>query len=67
MAIKIYKPTTPARRGMSGADFEKITTKSPEKSLVVGKKKISGRNNMGRITVRHRGGGHKKKYRIIDF
>lgn len=67
MAIKIYKPTSAGRRGMSTEDFSDITTSTPEKSLVVGKKAICGRNNLGRITVRHRGGGHKRKYRIIDF
>lgn len=67
MAIKIYKPTTPARRGMTTEDFRDLTTSSPVKSLVIGKKKTSARNHFGRITVRHRGGGHKRKYRIIDF
>ncbi len=67
MAIKLYKPTTPSRRGMSGDVFSEITTSSPEKSLVRGKKRTNGRNNLGRITVRHRGGGHKRKYRVIDF
>ena len=62
-----YKPTTPARRQMSVPSFEEITKFSPEKSLVVTKKKNAGRNSYGRITVRHRGGGHKVKYRIIDF
>ena len=67
MAIKNYKPTTPGRRGMSVADFSELTKKKPEKSLIVIKKKITGRNNLGRITVRHRGGAHKRYYRIIDF
>jgi large subunit ribosomal protein L2 len=67
MAIKIYKPTSAGRRGMSTEDFSDITTSTAEKSLVVGKKATNGRNNLGRITVRHRGGAHKKKYRIIDF
>ncbi|MCL2574418.1 MAG: 50S ribosomal protein L2 [Defluviitaleaceae bacterium] len=67
MAIKRYRPTTPSRRHMTGLDFSEITTNKPEKSLVVHLKKHSGRNNQGKITVRHRGGGHKKKYRIIDF
>ena len=67
MGIKLYKPTTPSRRGMSGDDFSSITTDKPEKSLVCGKKRTNGRNNLGRITVRHKGGGHKKKYRFIDF
>ena len=62
-----YKPTTPARRHMSVASFEEITKFSPEKSLVVNKKKHAGRNSYGKITVRHRGGGNKVKYRIIDF
>ena len=62
-----YKPTTPARRQMSVPSFEEITKFSPEKSLTVTKKKHSGRNSYGRITVRHRGGGNKVKYRIIDF
>ncbi|MBD3328068.1 50S ribosomal protein L2 [Candidatus Peregrinibacteria bacterium] len=68
MAIKVYKPTTPGRRNMSGYSFEEITKgKKPEKSLTVGKKKRAGRNNQGRITIRHQGGGHKKLYRIVDF
>ena len=62
-----YKPTTPARRHMSVASFEEVTKFSPEKSLVVIKKKHAGRNSYGKITVRHRGGGNKVKYRIIDF
>ncbi|MBO4308905.1 MAG: 50S ribosomal protein L2 [Clostridia bacterium] len=62
-----YKPTTPARRNMSVPSFEEVTKSSPEKSLIVTKKKHSGRNSYGRITVRHRGGGNKIKYRIIDF
>ena len=62
-----YKPTTPARRNMSVPSFEEITKFSPEKSLIVIKKKHAGRNSYGRITVRHRGGGNKIKYRIIDF
>ena len=62
-----YKPTTPARRHMSVASFEEITKFSPEKSLVVIKKKHAGRNSYGKITVRHRGGGNKIKYRIVDF
>ena len=62
-----YKPTTPARRQMSVPSFEEITKFSPEKSLIVIKKKNAGRNSYGRITVRHRGGGNKIKYRIIDF
>ncbi|MBQ2249223.1 MAG: 50S ribosomal protein L2 [Clostridia bacterium] len=62
-----YKPTTPARRNMSVPSFEEITKFTPEKSLIVTKKKHAGRNSYGRITVRHRGGGNKIKYRIIDF
>ena len=62
-----YKPTTPARRHMTVPTFEEITKSAPEKSLVVIKKKNAGRNSYGRITVRHRGGGNKVKYRIIDF
>ena len=67
MAIKIYKPTSPGRRGMTGLTFSEITKTKPEKSLTVPLKKTGGRNNKGRITVRHRGGGAKRKYRIIDF
>ena len=67
MAVKIYKPTSPGRRGMSVNAFEEITTSTPEKSLLVSKKRTGGRNAHGRITVRHIGGGHKQKYRIIDF
>jgi len=67
MAIKLYKPTTPARRGMTTQDTEAITKKKPERSLLVAKKRGSGRNNQGKITVRHRGGGAKRFYRIIDF
>lgn len=67
MAIKSYKPTTPSRRHMTVSAFDEITKKTPEKSLLAVKKQKSGRNNLGRITVRHRGGGNKKKYRIIDF
>ena len=67
MAIRNFKPTTNARRKMSTLINEEITTSTPEKSLVVSMKKISGRNNQGKITVRHHGGGEKRKYRIIDF
>ena len=67
MAIKTYKPTTPSRRMMASPAFELITRAKPEKSLVESIKKNSGRNNTGRITSRHRGGGAKKIYRIIDF
>ena len=67
MAIKRYKPTTPGRRGMSVMDYSHITTNTPEKSLLVSKSKTGGRNSKGRITVRHHGGGNRRKYRIIDF
>ncbi len=67
MALKIYRPTSPARRGMSGYTFEEITKNKPEKSLVMPLKKAAGRSNQGKITVRHRGGGAKQKIRIIDF
>ncbi len=67
MAIKVYRPTSPGRRGMSGATFEEITKDKPEKSLVAPLKKQGGRNNRGKITVRHRGGGAKRKLRLIDF
>ena len=67
MAVKTYKPTTPSRRNMASPSFAEITKKTPEKSLITILKKHSGRNNTGRITVRHHGGGNKKKYRIIDF
>lgn len=67
MAIKQYRPTTPARRGMTTQDTASITKKKPEKSLIVAKKVGSGRNNQGKITVRHRGGGVKRFYRLVDF
>ncbi len=67
MAIKQYKPTTPGRRGMTTQDMSEITTKKPLKSLLVIKKKNSGRNNQGRITTRHRGGGTRSYYRIMNF
>ena len=67
MAIKTYKPYTPSRRNMTGSDFSEITKKTPEKSLCVPLKKKAGRNNQGKITVRHRGGGAKRKYRLVDF
>ena len=67
MALKIYRPTSPGRRGMSGSTFEEITRDKPEKSLLLPLKKRAGRNNQGRITVRHRGGGAKRMLRIIDF
>ena len=67
MAIKTYNPTSPARRFYTTASFDEVTKFEPEKSLLVEKKKSAGRNNNGRITVRHRGGGNRVKYRIIDF
>ena len=67
MGIKKYNPYTPSRRQMSGSDFAEITKDTPEKSLVISLKKNSGRNNQGKITVRHHGGGSRRKYRIIDF
>jgi large subunit ribosomal protein L2 len=67
MAIKVYNPTTPGRRGMSSQDFDGITTKKPLRSLIVIKKGAVGRNNQGRITTRHRGGGVKRYYRILNF
>ena len=67
MAIRNMKPTTPGQRGMSKLRNDEITTNKPEKSLLASKSKNAGRNNQGRITVRHQGGGEKRKYRIIDF
>ena len=67
MGIKTYNPYTPSRRQMSGSDFSEITKKTPEKSLLRPMSKNAGRNNQGNITVRHRGGGEKRKYRVIDF
>ena len=67
MPIKKYKPTSPARRNMSVSTFEEITTSKPEKSLLAPLFKKAGRNNQGKITTRHQGGGHKRQYRIIDF
>ncbi len=67
MALKVYKPTSPGRRGMSGSSFEEITKSKPEKSLLLPLKKKAGRNVRGKITVRHRGGGAKRRLRIIDF
>ena len=67
MAIKIYKPTTNGRRHMTSSDFAEITKTKPEKTLLVSQSHTAGRNSYGHITVRHRGGGHKQKYRIIDF
>ena len=67
MAIRVYKPITNGHRNMSVSTFEEITTSTPEKSLLAPLKSKGGRNNTGLITVRHQGGGHKRKYRIIDF
>src|SRR5712692_9605643 len=67
MAVKQYKPTSPGRRGATGHSFEEITRSRPLKALVGPLKKQAGRNNQGKITVRHRGGGQKRLYRIIDF
>lgn len=67
MPIKVYKPTSPGRRGMTGATFEELTKEEPEKSLLAPWRRKGGRNVQGRITIRYRGGGHKRRYRIIDF
>jgi large subunit ribosomal protein L2 len=67
MPVKVYKPTSAGRRGMTGYTFEEITKSRPERSLTEALRKSGGRNNRGRVTVRHRGGGHKRRYRIIDF
>ena len=67
MSIKVYNPTTNARRGMSVTDYSELSKVAPEKSLLRPLKKNSGRNNYGRITVRHHGGGNRRKYRVIDF
>lgn len=67
MGIRKYKPTTPGRRGASVADFVEITRSTPEKSLLRPLHKTGGRNNLGRVTTRHKGGGHKRQYRLIDF
>ncbi len=67
MPVKVYKPTSAGRRGMTGHTFEEITKSKPERSLTQALRKRGGRNNTGRITVRHRGGGHKRRYRLIDF
>lgn len=66
MPIKAYNPTTPARRGMTTEDYSEITTRKPLKSLIKSKKQNAGRNNTGRITVRHRGGGVKRHYRLVN-
>ena len=67
MPLKIHSPTTPGRRFMTGADFSELTSSQPEKSLLKPLKRNGGRNSQGRITMRHRGGGHKRRYRVIDF
>ena len=67
MAIKVYKPTSPARRFMSVLSYDELTKKAPERSLTTDLRKKAGRNNTGKITVRHQGGGARRKYRIIDF
>ena len=67
MGIKSYNPYTPSRRNMTGSNFSEITKSTPEKSLLASKKKTAGRNNQGKITVRHHGGGNRQKYRLIDF
>jgi large subunit ribosomal protein L2 len=67
MPVKTYKPTSPGRRGMTGSTFEEVTSAEPERSLLRPLSKRAGRNTYGRITVRHRGGGHKRQYRVIDF
>ncbi|QPC84803.1 50S ribosomal protein L2 [Phototrophicus methaneseepsis] len=67
MPIKAYKPTSAGRRGMTGFTFEEVTKSQPERSLTTALRRSGGRNNQGRVTVRHRGGGHKRRYRIIDF
>ena len=67
MGIKKYKPTSPGRRGMTVSTFEELTASTPERSLLEPLKKTGGRNNQGKLTLRHRGGGHKRMYRVIDF
>ena len=67
MGVKKYKPTTPGQRGMTGSTFEEITKTSPEKSLLKPLRRKGGRNMQGRITVRHRGGGHRRHIRVVDF
>lgn len=67
MPIKKYKPTSPGRRGMTSSTFEELSRRTPQRRLVEGLRKRAGRNNTGRVTVRHRGGGHKRRYRLIDF
>ncbi len=67
MPIRVLKPTSPGRRNISVADFSSLSKKKPEKRLTTGKKRISGRNSAGRVSIRHRGGGHKRRYRFVDF
>ncbi|MDR7482708.1 MAG: 50S ribosomal protein L2 [Armatimonadota bacterium] len=67
MGVKTFKPTTPGRRFMTVSTFEEITKRTPERSLVQPLKKAAGRNSQGKVTVRHRGGGHKRRYRVVDF
>lgn len=67
MALKKYKPTSPGRRDMTGASFDEITRAKPTKALLEGKRSRAGRNHAGRVTIRHRGSGHKRRYRVIDF
>ncbi len=67
MPIKAYNPTSAGRRDMTGYTFEEITKKKPQRSLTTALRKKGGRNNTGRVTVRHRGGGHRRRYRLIDF
>src|SRR5687768_7285629 len=67
MALKKYKPTTPGRRFMTSSSFEEVTKSKPEKSLTKAAPKKGGRNNAGRISTRHKGGGHKRRYRVVDF
>src|SRR5690606_30184627 len=67
MAVKVFKPTSAGRRDMTGFTFEEITRATPERSLVTGLRKSGGRNFRGKVTIRHRGGGHKRRYRDIDF
>src|SRR4051812_22680034 len=67
MGVKTFKPVTPSRREMTGYDFKEITKDRPEKALTVSLRRKAARNNTGMITVRHKGGGHKRRYRLIDF
>src|SRR5258708_1358386 len=67
MGVKIFRPRSPGRRGMTGYDFKEITKSKPEKHLTESLNRKAARNNTGQITIRHKGGGHKRKYRVIDF